>query len=198
MPPIYNSARLHEQPIAPTEFVDANQYDSTTHDLDVPTENNANEPDVIETLSTDELIAGDPEVDVNNSANGLNGVPNEKEANEHERVDDLESTFFDSNEQNGSSRFDVKPRIEDDQEDLAAYAQLCDDTNAGAIDPLIGEQQESVASNVSTVDATEMRESFAKGIRIESTRISDKDIPENIGFEGENGSTSSANNDAQN
>lgn len=219
LPPVYNSARLCEHPIPPTEFVDANQVDidadnpqavlvanENDRDENVPTvetdeaeqadnaEQNASEHGNSEANSTDEVVDGN---DGHDSPNTLNAVSNQNNAREHEQDDDLNSTFFESDNQNGSSQFDVKPTVEDDQEDLMAYEQLCSDgTNAATndVDPLICDSQESVASNVSLADTAEIRESFERGIQIESTRVTVGGVARN----GESGGTNSASNKAQN
>lgn len=109
---MYNTARVLEQPIAPFEFVDANQQGggrtadgSENEDLDTTRES-------FEFVEVNEQSGG-----------GSNAVSTEHGDTESTESEGLSTTFFDSNAQNGSSQLDEKPVVEDDDA-LSAYGHL--------------------------------------------------------------------------
>lgn len=63
-------------------------------------------------------------LETGDDANDLIAISTEHSENVQEQGSD--STYFDSNAQNGSSLLDVKPTVEEDAEDRIAYAHLFD------------------------------------------------------------------------
>lgn len=93
----------------------------------------------------------------------------------NEQNNDLPSTFYDSGGKNESSELDVKPVIEEDGDDLIAYAQLFGNgsiatatATANNKDPLpFDDQQANVSTSMFSIDSV----LFANNIQCESTPI---------------------------
>lgn len=109
---MYNTARVLEQPIAPFEFVEANQQGGSR------TADGSENEDLDTTRESFEFV----EVNEQSGA-GSNAVSTEHGDTESTESEELDTTFFDSNAQDGSSQLDVKPVIEDDDA-LSAYGHL--------------------------------------------------------------------------
>lgn len=171
-PALYNPARVNEQPIPPSEVVMPADIEpeiviETNDSVIDPPEHNENDWDT--SRASQQSILPTEFVDINQQIDQIanDSVAISTEHNQHS----LDSTYFDSNAQNGSSVLDVKPIVQEDDEDHIAYAHLFDaDMDANA-DPLFDGQQASLASNTST-DSEGLRESFVNAIQFESTRVS--------------------------